>query len=98
MILTIIAPADLADTSPLFLLGYHIVKVIPQGIRHRSTLGNFSDDSLKRAATRVQLIGRQRVNRMPYRCHILSLWIRSALGTCTVDSSGFRGRITRSDY
>jgi hypothetical protein len=34
MILVIIAPAGLPDTSPLLLFGYHVAKVIPQAIRH----------------------------------------------------------------
>jgi len=37
MILIVVPPADLPDTAPLLLFGYHVAKVIPQGIGHGAT-------------------------------------------------------------
>jgi hypothetical protein len=73
MVLIIIAPAGLPDTSPLLLFGYHVAKIIPQAIGHRGAGDNFSDGTLKRAAALVQLGGRQRVYRVLCRRHIKPL-------------------------
>jgi hypothetical protein len=78
MVLIIIAPANMPDTSPLLLFGYHMGKVTPQAIGHESAWRDSPDGTLKRAAALVQLIGRQRVNRMLYRCHVPSLDSRGA--------------------
>jgi hypothetical protein len=72
MVLVVISPADLPEADSLLLFGYHVAKVIPQTIGHRDTWPDFPDSPLKRAASLVQFVGRQR-NGLALRLHVISL-------------------------